>query len=174
MPDLYKKLNQVLEKDKESVKEAPAAETDSLEKAAADPIRKVRKAEEQVSYLSELFQLYMTENVMLEYPDLFTVERLGYREASRRPEIFGALKASAEHRLVAVTFKTDNYFYVRFSAVILSRELEIMAYFWRRGQESAREHPVDLSRFREGAGVDWKQAFESILFRFLEWYESSK
>jgi hypothetical protein len=174
MSDLYKKLNQVLEKDKESVKEAPVAESEDPEKVVADPIRKVRKAEEQVSYLSELFQLYMTDNVMLEYPELFTVERVGYREASRRPEIFGSLKASAEHRLVAVTFKTDNFFYVRFSAVILSRELEVMAYFWRRGAEKPREYPVELARYREGLGVDWKQAFEGILFRFLEWYESTK
>ncbi|MBI4867421.1 MAG: hypothetical protein HY816_10770 [Candidatus Wallbacteria bacterium] len=172
MTDLLKKLNQVLEKDKEAELEAPAAQEPEKPASAADRVRKVKKAEEQVIYLSDLFHTFVTDNIQLEYPNLFTVARMGYRQAARRPEIFGMLRTSAEHRVIEVAFKTDFLLFVRFSAVILSRELEVVGYFCRRGNENAvTEFPLSLEAFRDGPSMDWKKAFESVFVRFLEWYE---
>ncbi len=172
MTQLLKKLNEVMEKDKERELDGGKTESADEEKDELDEVRKVRKAEEQVAYLSELFEIYISDNIMLEYPNLFLVNRLSYREVHERQEIFGTLRPSAEHRVVQVTFKASHELYVRFSAVILSREFEVVAYFCQKGKEAGRSHkPLELAKFRDGPGVDWRGAFESVFLAFLGWYE---
>ncbi|MBI3890562.1 MAG: hypothetical protein HY303_03425 [Candidatus Wallbacteria bacterium] len=174
MTDLMKKLNDVLERDKEAEQELSTA-GEQAKPSPDDQIRKVKKAEEQVIYLSDLFHGFVSDNIMLEYPNLFTVARLGYRQAAHKPEIFGTLRTSAEHRVIEVDFKANFLLFVRFSALILSREFEVVAYFCRRGQEAAvSEYPLQLAAFREGPTMDWKKAFETIFVKFLEWYEQTK
>lgn len=176
MTDLLKKLNQVLEKDKEAEEKGlPPGEEAGDDAPDEDPVRKVRKAEEQVAYLSNLLHEFVSDTVMLEHPGLFAVERMNYRQANRRLEVFKSLKPSAEHRFITVIFKNDFCLYVRFSAVILSRELEVQAYFCRRGAEAeTTEQPIQLEEFQDGPKIDWKKAFESLFLQFLEWYERQR
>ena len=168
MTNLLSKLEEIIEEDK--AKELPDEE--AAPPHQEEDVRKLRQAEEQVAYLSELFEVYVQENVMCEYPGLFSVERLDQRELYRRESALGRLKPSAEHRIVEVVFKRDYFFCLRFSALILSREVEIMSHFFRRGAEDERvDLPLEPEKYRKGLTIDWRLAFEGQLLLFLNWYQ---
>lgn len=165
--DLFKKLDRVL--DEETAGEAKAKPGD--EKAPKErPLQRLKRAREAVEYAADLFVKYVDRGIVPRYPGLFKVARVDERDAYDTPA-FGRLPPSAEHALARVTFKQINDLWVRFSAVILSDEMEVQTCYIRQSKVLKPEHRfVQLANHVQGGKVNWEGVFETVIADFVDWY----
>lgn len=164
--DLFKKLDRVIDQETTGEKPDPAEETGPRER----PLQRLKRAREAVTYAANLFVKYVEKGIVPRYPGLFVVRRVEDRDAYDTPA-FGRLQPSAEHALARVTFKQINDLWIRFSAVILSDEMEVQTCYIRQSKVLKPEHRyVQLASHVKGGKVQWEGAFETVIADFVDWY----
>lgn len=169
--DLFKKLDQVVEKEAQPPDLAGAGSISGEEHRALGTSRaRMEQGRRAADFVAERFNRFILSKISPRYPGLFTVRTIPEREAYET-HAFGHLNPSAEHAICHVTFKGSNELYIRFSAIIMSAEFETEIGFRKaRGDTETTRSMIRLKDHLKGEKIQWNGVFEAVLQEFIDWY----